>query len=290
MEYFTLQTGVQIPAIGYGTVKLGKPPTEANLDYSALQTAINVGYRFFDTAMLYRNEDGIGKVLSECGVPRGELFISNKFPNNPPYHNTVESIRQAVEKSLQRMQTDYYDLYLIHYAIPNKVKSLEGAAGVNTLTMDIEKACQLWITMNDLKKEGKVQAVGVSYFDNNQLDVLIENTGIVPMVNQIRCNPAVPNFELIEYCKKMNILPEAHSPLNFAAGPGDIRKDPAYVERICQVGKKYGKTWSQVLLRSYFQNGVVSVPGSTSRSHQAENLDIFDFALTSEDMAIVQNR
>ena len=290
MEYFTLRNGLQIPAIGYGTVKLGKPPVEANLDYSALQTVVDVGYRFFDTAMLYKNEEEIGDGFAKCGVAREELFISNKFPNNPPYNNTPESIRQTVEESLLRMKMDYYDLYLIHYAIPNKVKSLEGAEGVNTTTMDVEKSCQLWVTMNELMKEGKFKAVGVSNFDEAQLDILIRNTGIVPLVNQIRCNPAVPNFELIEYCKKLEIQPEAHSPLNFSAGPGDVRKDPAYVERIGEIGARYGKSWSQVLLRSYFQNGVISIPGSASRGHQIENMDIFDFSLSEEEMAIVQNR
>lgn len=290
MEHFTLRNGMNIPAIGYGTVQLGKGTVAANLDYSALHSAVEVGYRLFDTAILYKNEEGIGEHLQKCGLSREELFISDKFPNNPPFNTTPESIRQTVEESFSKMRTDYYDLFLIHYAIPNKVKSLQGVAGINTVSMDVEKTCQLWETMNQLMKEGKFRAIGVSNFDEEQLKILIKNTGIVPMVDQIRCNPAVPNFELIEYCKANGILPEAHSPLNFSAGPGDVRKDPAYVEKISGIGAKYGKSWSQVLLRSYFQNGLCSVPGSANRDHQAANLDIFDFALTDEEMAVVQNR
>lgn len=290
MEYFTLRNGMKMPAIGYGTVKLGKEPVAANMDYSALHTAIDVGYRLFDTAMLYKNEEGIGEQLKKCGLSREELIISNKFPNNPPFNSSRESIRKTVEESLSRMQMDYYDLYLIHYAVPNKVKSLQGVEGINTVSMDVEKTCELWVTLNELMAEGKFRAVGISNFDEDQLRILIENTGIVPMVNQVRCNPAEPNFGVIEYCKTLGIVPEAHSPLNFAAGPGDIRKDPAYVERISNIGQKYGKTWSQVLLRSYFQNGCCSVPGSASREHQKENIEIFDFSLTDEEMAVVQNR
>lgn len=290
MEYFTLRSGVKLPAVGFGTVKLGKGDNPANLDFSALDTAIEAGYRLFDTAMLYKNEEGIGQKLSNCGLARDEMIVSNKFPNNPPYNDTPESIRKTVEDSLLRMRMDYYDLYLIHYAIPNKVPSLRGVAGVNTLTMDVEKTCQLWVTMNELMAEGKLRAVGVSNFNEEQLSVLIQNTGITPMVDQIRCNPADPNLELIEFCKAHGILPEGHSPLNFSLGPGDVRKDPVYVERISRIGEAYGKSWSQVLLRSYFQNGVLSVPGSASMAHQKANLDIFDFALSDEEMAVVQNR
>lgn len=290
MEHFTLRNGVKLPAVGYGTVKLGKGPVEVNLDYSALHTAIDVGYRLFDTAILYKNEEGIGEHLEKCGLAREELIISDKFPNNPPFNSTPESIRKAVDESFARMRTDYYDLFMIHYAIPNKVKSLEGVEGINTVSMDVERTCELWVTMNALMKEGRFRAVGVSNFDREQLDILIQNTGIVPMVNQIRCNPVVPNFELIEYCKSLGILPEAHSPLNFSAGPGDVRKDPAYIQTLQELGAKYGKSWSQVLLRSYYQNGLCSVPGSASRAHQEENLSIFDFQLTDEEMAVVQNR
>lgn len=282
MEYFTLANGSKIPAIGCGTVNYGREDRDLskplNGDFTALDMAIANGYRLFDTAHAYGNEEGIGEHLQKSGVPREELYISGKISNYAPFNVSPQSIRDSVHESMRLLRVDYLDMLLIHHAIPPKAE----AAG---LPMDEEKTLQLWETMVELMKEGDLRGIGVSNFEIDQLQWLMSKSSVKPMVDQIRSNPAIQNRELANFCIENGILPEAHSPLNFAVKRGVKVKDPAYIAILEEIGAKYSKTWAQVILRYNFQNGMVSVPGSFSDANQKANLAIFDFELTAEEMA-----
>ena len=283
MEYFTLRNGMKMPAVGCGTVTFGREGAKLenpiNGDFSAIHTALEVGYRLFDTALAYGNEEGIGEALASSGVPREQLFLSSKVPNKPPYHESPATVRDSIKESLRRMRTDYFDMLLIHHAVPGKT-DLTGEG----LVMDVERVCMIWDVMTDLMRQGVLRGIGVSNFNIEHLRQLMEHTSVVPMVNQIRCNPANQNNDVIAFCKENGILPEAHSPLNFSLSRDVVLDMPEYKARLSEYGEKYGKGWTQILLRYYYQCGMVSVPGSAKKSHQAANLDIFDFSLTDEEM------
>lgn len=283
MEYFTLRNGAKIPAIGCGTVTFGREGAKLenpiNGDFSAIDSALEVGYRLFDTALAYGNEEGIGGRLASCNISRSELFLSSKVPNKPPYNESAKDIRASVEESLRRMQTDYFDMMLIHHAVPGKT-DLKGEG----LDMDVERVCMIWETLCELMREGKLRGIGVSNFNIEHLRILMDNCSEVPMINQVRCNPAGQNNDVIEFCKENGIIPEAHSPLNFSRSRGVILEMPEYKALLADYGKKYNKGWTQILLRYYFQRGMVSVPGSAKKEHQQANLDVFDFCLSDEEM------
>lgn len=282
MEYFKLRNGGVMPAIGCGTVKYGRVDGDLskplNGDFSSVDAALKAGYRLFDTAFAYGNEEGIGERIALSGIPREELFLSSKVPNKPPYYENPASIRACVEESLRRMRTDYFDMMLIHQAVAGV------ASNDSTAKMDLDRVSMIWNTLIELMHEGKLKGIGVSNFNKAQLEQLISVSSEIPMVNQIRYNPASPNLEVVEYCKSLGIVPEAHSPLNFSARRGVSICDPEYKARLDQIAADHGKGWSQVLLRFYFQLGMVSVPGSSKFSHLAANLDIFDMELSPEEM------
>lgn len=281
MEFFLLYNGIKIPAIGCGTVNYGHDghnfTNPLNNDFTALDSAIEIGYRLFDTALAYGNEAGIGAHLQKSGVPRDEFFICSKVPNYAPYNVSRQSVRNSVAEIMHRLRTDYLDMLLIHHAVPPKNEA-------QGLSMNLKCTAEMWLTFNELMKEGELRSIGVSNFDIEQLNQLIAITGIKPMVNQIRCNPAIQNKEIIEYCKRIGILPEAHSPMNFTVTRGKRIEDPAYKAKLVEIGEKYGKSWAQVILRYNCQNGICSIPGSFSPANQLENLSIFDFALSPEEM------
>lgn len=283
MEYFTLNNGVRIPAVGTGTNTFGRDDddlmSKPTGNFAAMESCLKVGYRLYDTAISYRNEEGIGDCLKKSDVPRSELFILGKIPNDDPYNTSPESIRQSVADSMARLKIEYFDLFLIHQAIPARIAKAGGK-------MDVEKTVALYGELEAMYKEGKFRAIGVSNFDAEQLRVLMEHCKTKPMVNEIRSNPACRQKELVEFCKAAGILPVAHSPLNFTAGAFSVDQSAKadYIAKATPVGEKYGKSWAQVLLRWNYQSGICSIPKSSSPKNQAANLDIFDFNLTSQEM------
>lgn len=284
MEYFKLYNGMDMPAIGSGTNNFGRADSdryesELNGDFSAMDTALEVGYRMFDTAMIYGNEDGIGERIKNSGIARSEFFIMGKVPNQSPYNDDEASIRRSVENSLRTMQTDYFDMFLIHKAIP----TADERAGVKV--MNLEKTLALWSVLEKLMAEGKLRGIGVSNFNVEQLNTFLPVCSTMPMVNEVRCNPAMRNTEVIELCKEKGIQVVAHSPLSFSVAAGVFAVDENYKAKLAAIGEKYGKHWAQVQLRYNFQNGIISIPRSSKKRNQASNLDIFDFELTAEEMA-----
>lgn len=282
MEYFTLANGVKIPAVGSGTNTFGREDdryeSALNGDFTPMVSAINVGYRLFDTALVYGNEDGLGKCIEESGIAREEFFLMGKIPNRSPYNDDEKSMRECIEGSLKNMRTDHFDMFLIH-------KAVDDAAAKRGETMNLTKTLEIWEVLKKLYAEGKFRAIGVSNFDTAQLQAFIDGgCGMLPMVNEIRCNPAMRNDETVEMCHRLGIQPIAHSPLSFSTAPGVFNVDEAYKAKLGEIGEKYGKHWAQVQLRYNFQNGIVSIPKSSKPRNQASNLDIFDFSLTDEEM------
>ena len=245
---------------------------------------IPVVYGFFLVTAIINcmNDSGTGEALASSGVPREQLFLSSKVPNKPPYHESPATVRDSIKERLRRMRTDYFDMLLIHHAVPGKT-DLTG----DGLVMDVECVCMIWDVMTDLMRQGVLRGIGVSNFNIEHLRQLMEHTSVVPMVNQIRCNPACRNSEVIALCKEKGVQPIAHSPLSFSVAPGVFKVDEDFKAKLSGVGEKYGKSWAQVQLRYNFQNGVAAIPRSSKKKNQAASLDIFNFALTEDEMLLL---
>lgn len=267
MEYFTLINNVRMPVLGSGTNSFGRSDgkwqSEPDGDYRPVVSAIKSGYRFFDTAIDYRNESAIGLFVSESGIPREEFFLSTKIPERPEYIASKHNVYKHINGSLERLRTTYLDLLLIHRP-----------------TDDIEAIVRTWEAMTEMMSEGKIRAIGVSNFEIPLLKTLMNSNKTKPMVNQIMINPGMWHTEVVEFCLENEIRPTAWGPLTNVSQ--DNKND------LGGIGGKYGKNWAQVLLRYYFQRGIVSVPKSHFINEQKENLEIFDFNLTSVEMDAIE--
>nr|WP_318978610.1 aldo/keto reductase [Effusibacillus dendaii] len=251
-EAAVLSNGVKMPWLGLGVYKA----QDGDEVERAVKTAIQVGYRSIDTAAMYQNETGVGKAVKESGVPRDQIFITTKVWNSDQGY---DSTLRAFETSRKKLGLDYLDLYLIHWPVKGKYKETWRA---------IEKIC----------KDGLARAIGVCNFHVHHLQDLISDCEIKPMVNQVELHPMLTQKELLQFCKSEGIQMEAWAPLMRG---GDMLQQPIFVE----LAKKYNKTPAQIILRWDLQNGVVTIPKSVTEHRIRENADIFDFALSAEDMA-----
>jgi diketogulonate reductase-like aldo/keto reductase len=249
LETITLNNGVKIPKIGFGTFKVDN----GNDTINSVKKALEVGYRHIDTAAIYGNEEGVGIAIKESGVPREEIFLVSKVWNSEQGYDTTI---KAFEESLKRLQTDYLDMYLIHWAKP--------------------KNRETWKALETLYKEGKIKAIGVSNFEIHHLEDLLEVAEIIPVVNQVELHPQFPQEELREYCKKHNIAIEAWGPLM----QGKIFEIPLMKE----LSIKYNKSIAQIALRWHYQQDIITIPKSIKPERIESNIDIFDFAISAEDM------
>lgn len=254
-----LSNAYKIPCIGYGTYKVNGEEA-----VSVIKAAIDAGYRHIDTATFYGNEVEVGKAIHECGVAREELFITSKVWKT---ERGYESTKKSFLKTLEDMQLEYLDLYLIHW--PASFCQYENWEEINLET---------WRAMTELYKEGKIKAIGVSNFHVHHLEALMR-TEVKPMVNQLEYHPGEMQEETVEYCKEHGILVEAWSPL----GRGRIFEN----ELLLQLAEKYGKTLPQICLRWELQNGIIPLPKTMSEKRMKENLDIFDFEISKEDMKVL---
>ena len=247
-----LRSGALIPQIGLGTW-----PMDDDEAASAVNTAVGLGYRHFDTAENYGNEKGVGEGLRRSGLDRSEAFITTKF--NKEWHS-FDGARQAVEAALQRLGTDYVDLLLIHWPNPGLNRFVDAFRG-----------------MRAAQEDGLVRAIGVSNFKPAHLQQLAD-AGLVPEVNQIQLDPYRPRRDVRESHARLDIVTEAWSPL----GKGtDLLKD----SRITALADKYGRSPAQIVLRWDVQSGLVTIPKSANPQRMAENLDVFGFELDAEEMA-----
>lgn len=250
MEYVTLSNGVEMPILGYGVYQVTKDECER-----CVLDALQAGYRSIDTAQSYFNEEEVGSAIQKSGVPRTDIFLTSKvWIENYGY----EPCRKSVQASMEKLKTDYLDLMLLHQPFSDYY----GA----------------WRALEDLYEEGKIRAIGISNFYPDRLVDLASFARIKPMVNQVETHPHNQQILAKQYMDKYGVQIEAWAP--FGEGRGGLFENVT----LKAIGEKYGKTTAQVMLRWHIQRGVVVIPKSTHRERMEENLNVFDFELTAQDM------
>lgn len=254
MEYITLNNGVKMPLLGYGVYQISKEECEA-----CVLDAIKVGYRLIDTAQSYFNEEAVGKAIEKCGVPREELFITTKiWISNYGYDKT----RESVLNSMKKLKVDYLDLVLLHQPFSDYYGAYHA--------------------LEDLYKEGKLRAIGVSNFYPDRLSDICAFNEITPQINQVETNPFNQQIEAQENMIKNNVQIEAWAP--FGEGRNDMFNNPV----LKKIADKYQKSVAQVILRWLTQRGVVALAKSINPNRMQENFTIFDFKLSDDDMNTIK--
>lgn len=252
MDYVTLNNGRRIPMEGFGVFQI----EDAKVCEQAVSDALDAGYRLIDTASAYFNEEAVGAAIRNSGIPREELFITTKLWIQDAGY---EKAKKAFQTSLDKLGLEYLDLYLIHQPFNDYYGS--------------------WRAMEELYEEGKIRAIGVSNFYPDRLADLCVNARIIPAVNQVEIHPFFQQDEALKIMKEFGVQPQAWGPL--AEGKHGIFTN----EILISIASKYSKTVAQVVLRWNVQRGVVVIPKSTRKERIEENLNIWDFALSDEDMA-----
>lgn len=254
MDFVTLNNGVQMPQLGYGVYQVKNEECER-----CVLDAISVGYRAIDTAQSYGNEDAVGSAIAKCGVPRDQLFLTTKvWISNAGY----EKAKASIDKSLKNLQTDYIDLLLIHQPFGDYYGTYRA--------------------MEEAYKAGKLRAIGVSNFYPDRLIDLCQFVEVTPAVNQVETHVFQQQKVAHEYMEKYHVQHESWGP--FAEGRKDFFTNPILVE----IGEKYGKSSAQVALRFLLQSDVVVIPKSTHKERMEQNINVFDFTLSGEDMAAIR--
>ena len=257
-DTYKLNNGVEIPIIGFGTWQT----PDGDVARESVKTALEVGYRHIDTAAIYGNETSVGQGIKESGVNRGDIFLTTKLWNDS---HGYKATKKAIDLSLQKLDTDYLDLYLIHWPSPAAVR--EHWAELNA---------ESWQAMEEAVKAGKIRAIGISNFRKHHLDELLKTANIVPAVNQNYLNPSDLQPDVLSANKEHDILNEAYSPL----GTGDLLRN----ELVAEVAATHNHSVPQVLLRWSLQHGFLPLPKSVHAEYIKSNTDIFDFELTDDEM------
>ncbi|MGQ0572783.1 MAG: aldo/keto reductase [Pseudonocardia sp.] len=248
-----LNNGVEIPQLGFGVFKVPAGETERSVT-----AALEAGYRHLDTAKIYDNEREVGAAVAASGVPRDELFVTTKL-----WNSDQRDPRAAFDASLERLGLDHVDLYLVHWPVPSADRYVDA-----------------WRALEKIAAEGRTRAIGVSNFTPAHLRRLIDETGTVPAINQVELHPNFPQATLRAFHAEHGIATQAWAPL---AQGGDILRD----ERVVAVAAKHGRSAGQVILRWHVQLGNVVIPKSVTPSRIAENIDVFDFTLDADDLAVI---
>ena len=253
MEFITLRNGVRMPILGYGVYQIPQDICER-----CVLDALQVGYRSLDTAQSYFNEEQVGSAIEKSGIPRKEIFLTTKVWIE---HYGYEQAKASVLESMEKLRTDYLDLVLLHQPFADYYGAYRA--------------------LEDLYEAGKLRAIGISNFYPDRMVDIASFARIRPLVNQIEVHPLHQQAEAKQWLDKYGIQMEAWAP--FGEGRGGLFTNPA----LTQIGAKYGKTAAQVMLRWHIQRGIAVIPKSTHIERMRENLEVFDFALTREDMAAV---
>ena len=257
-KFYLLSNNYKMPSIGFGTFRT---PSGEETEQSVLN-AIKAGYRHIDCAAAYGNEKSVGNAIRKSGVAREEIFVTSKLWNDDKgYENTLA----AFNRTLEDLQLDYLDLYLIHWPIAKASK--ENWKEANS---------ESWRALEELYNQGKIKAIGVSNFLEHHLEPLFETAKIKPMVNQIEFHPGMLQEEIVEFCKKHNILVEAWAPFS----NGEVLNNPVLKE----IADKYEKTVAQLTLRWIMQKDIVPLPKSVTPERIKSNLEVFDFEISQEDV------
>ena len=255
MEYISLSNGVKIPQVGFGVFQI----TDYEEAKKAVLLALKTGYRMIDTAQSYMNEKAVGDAIRESGIPREEIFVTSKVWIQD---YSFEGAQKAVEVTLERLSFDYIDLMLLHQPMGDYI----GA----------------WRGLEKLYKEGKIKAIGMANCYPHVLADICETFEVKPMVNQVEMHPFFQQQLNVDTMREYGVIPEAWAPFN--EGKRNFFNDPL----LTKIGKKYGKTAAQVALRWNIQRGVVVIPKTVHEDRMKQNLDVFDFALSEEDMAEIK--
>lgn len=246
-----LNNGVEIPQLGLGVYKIPEAETQ-----DVVLHALDVGYRHIDTAALYRNEAGVGRAVRDSGLRRDEVFVTSKVWNDDQGHDAT---LRAFDASMERLGLEVLDLYLVHWPVPSRDRYLD-----------------TWRAMEQLYKDGRIRAIGVSNFEPSHLRRLLDHSGVVPVVNQVELHPYLQQAAVRRADEELGILTEAWSPL---AKGGTLLEDPV----VLRLADKHGRTPAQVVLRWHVELGTVVIPKSVTPARVKENFEIFDFALDADD-------
>lgn len=252
MEYFELNNGVKVPALGYGTYMTSPRVTEENV-----QQALQMGYRLIDTAQNYGNEREVGRAVLNSGIKRDEIFITSKTQTSG-----YKSTKMGIDNSLMVSGLDYFDLMIIHWPNGNDNETYRA--------------------LEDAYREGKLRAIGLSNFNHEQVDDILKNNDIVPTVDQIETHLNWQQWGMHSYLEKHSILHEAWAPLG--EGSGTVITNP----KLNEIGEKYGKSAAQIMLKFDIQEHILTIPKSTNPKHLKDNIDLFDFKLSDQDIAEIK--
>jgi len=252
---YTLNDGTTLPAIGFGTY-----PLKGDDGVTAVTSALETGYRLLDTAVNYENEREVGEAIRRSGLPREEIQVASKIPGR---HHAYDDAIASVHGSLERLGLEYLDLQLIHWPNPS-----------------VGRYAEAWRALVDLRKDGLVRSIGVSNFTEAHLQRIIDESGVTPSVNQIELHPYFPQVEMRAVNERLGIRTESWSPLG-------KRQAPFTESPVAASAEKYGVTPGQVILRWQVQLGSIPIPKSATAERQRQNLDVFGFSLTDDEVAAI---
>lgn len=249
----TLNNNLSIPQLGLGVYKADDEEAEF-----AVGTALEAGYRLIDTAKLYNNETGVGRAIKNSSVPREDIFVTTKLWNSDQGYDTTIA---AFHASLERLGLDYLDLYLIHWPMPA-----------------VDTYIDTWRAFEDLHKQGLIKSIGVSNFNIEHLEKLLASSSIVPVLNQVELHPDFQQLKLREFCQQHNIKVESWKPIG---GQGSALHENDTIKRLAAA---HNKSTAQIMIRWHIQSGLIVIPKSVHTERIQENIDVFDFQLSDDDM------